>query len=69
MAKLIVSVVVNREPWEIRRLDEEGWFHRRPGRTMWLGGLPPGASIEEVEAVYEQAQWAEVPKSNKEVTS
>jgi hypothetical protein len=55
MAERIVSVMVNGEPWEVRRFDEEGWFHRRQYSTVWLGGLPSGASIEEVQAAYDNA--------------
>jgi hypothetical protein len=52
MAHRIVSIMINGERWEVRRFDIESWFHRRPYSTVWLGGLPPGACIEEVEAAY-----------------
>lgn len=38
-----VSLLVNDEHWEVRR----GYYHRRPGRTMWLPGIPPEANIVE----------------------
>jgi hypothetical protein len=49
MADRIVSVVVNGLPWEVHRFDEEGWLHRGRYSTVWLGGFPPGAKIEEVK--------------------
>jgi hypothetical protein len=55
VADHIITIIVNQEPWEVRRFDVEGWFHRRPYSTIWLGGLPPGANIDEVETAYDNA--------------
>jgi hypothetical protein len=51
-----VSLLVNDEEWEVHRFSG-GYYHRRPGRTVWLPGISPEADIEEVDKAYDRT-WA-----------
>jgi hypothetical protein len=61
-----ISLLVNDEQWEVRRFSGD-YYHRRPGRSVWLPGVPPDSSIEEIENAYARlvATAGKEPPSDK----
>ena len=46
-----ISFLVNNKQWEIRRFSGE-YYHRRPGHSVWTPGIPPDASVEEIDTAF-----------------
>jgi hypothetical protein len=51
MKPRIATIVVNDEEWHVRRI-EGMFYHRRPHRTVWLPGIPPESTVEQVDDAF-----------------